>query len=419
MDSVKKIAILGSTGSVGQQALGVMRALSARFRVIGLAGGKNLKLLEKQIAKFQPEMFYSSVEPDFTYRGEFLSMEQIASHPDVDLVIIATSGKAGLYPTLAALKAGKTVALANKEVLVMAGEIIIREAKSYQAQILPIDSELSAIWQCLQGEENKPKRIFLTASGGPFYHYPQPELRKITVEQALRHPTWKMGSKITIDSATLMNKGLEAIEAHWLFAIPFESIEILIHPQSIIHSMVEFMDGSIKAQLSFPDMRLPIQYALCYPERLLNSELPRLNWSKIKSLNFEPVEQNRFPCLKLALDAGKQGGTYPAVLCAADEVAVGLFLNERISFTDIARIVQETLEQHRGIAQPSLEEILVADAWAREYVERLSICYGKACPAPEPFASCHSEGAKGPKNLDQGKLREGEVTRRSNFRSVR
>ncbi|MFB0557022.1 MAG: 1-deoxy-D-xylulose-5-phosphate reductoisomerase [Dehalococcoidia bacterium] len=382
MDSVKKIAILGSTGSVGQQALGVMHALSARFRVIGLAGGKNLKLLEKQIAKFQPEMFYSSVEPDFAYRGEFLSMEQIASHPDVDLVIIATSGKAGLYPTLAALKAGKTVALANKEVLVMAGEIIIREAKSYQAQILPIDSELSAIWQCLQGEENKPKRIFLTASGGPFYHYPQPELRKVTVAQALRHPTWKMGRKITIDSATLMNKGLEAIEAHWLFAIPFESIEILIHPQSIIHSMVEFMDGSIKAQLSFPDMRLPIQYALCYPERLLNSELPRLNWSKIKSLNFEPVEENRFPCLKLALDAGKQGGTYPAVLCAADEVAVGLFLNKRISFTDIARIVQETLEQHRGIAQPSLEEILVADAWAREYVERLSLCHPHLIPRP-------------------------------------
>ncbi|MDH5363959.1 MAG: 1-deoxy-D-xylulose-5-phosphate reductoisomerase [Dehalococcoidia bacterium] len=382
MDSVKKIAILGSTGSVGQQALGVMHALSARFRVIGLAGGKNLKLLEKQIAKFQPEMFYSSVEPDFAYRGEFLSMEQIASHPDVDLVIIATSGKAGLYPTLAALKAGKTVALTNKEVLVMAGEIIIREAKSYQAQILPIDSELSAIWQCLQGEENKPKRIFLTASGGPFYHYPQPELRKVTVAQALHHPTWKMGSKITIDSATLMNKGLEAIEAHWLFAIPFESIEILIHPQSIIHSMVEFMDGSIKAQLSFPDMRLPIQYALCYPERLLNSELPRLNWSKIKSLNFEPVEQNRFPCLKLALDAGKQGGTYPAVLCAADEVAVGLFLNKRISFTDIARIVQETLEQHRGIAQPSLEEILVADAWAREYVERLSLCHPHLIPLP-------------------------------------
>jgi len=448
MDSVKKIAILGSTGSIGQQALGVICALSARFRVIGLAGGKNLRLLEKQIAKFQPEMFYASVEPDFTYRGEFLSMEQIASHPDVDLVIIATSGKAGLYPTLAALKAGKTVALANKEVLVMAGEIItnvianpsppailtlnkfqgknlgmglrVNSVKqSYQAQILPIDSELSAIWQCLQGEGNKPKRIFLTASGGPFYHYSQPELRKVTVEQALQHPTWKMGSKITIDSATLLNKGLEAIEAHWLFAIPFESIEILIHPQSIIHSMVEFMDSSIKAQLSFPDMRLPIQYALCYPERLLNSELPRLNWSKIKSLNFEPVEQNRFPCLKLALDAGKQGGTYPAVLCAADEVAVGFFLNKRISFTDIARIVQETLEQHRGIAQPSLEEILVADAWAREYVERLFICYGKACPAPKPFASCHSEGAKRPKNLAQAKLREGEGTRRSDLRSVR
>jgi len=367
MDSVKKIAILGSTGSVGRQALDVMRALSARFQVVGLAGGKNLKLLEKQIAKFQPEMFYSSVEPDFTYRGEFLPMEQIASHPDVDLVIIATSGKAGLYPTLAALKAGKTVALANKEVLVMAGEVIVHEAKSHQAQILPIDSELSAIWQCLQGEQSKPQRIFLTASGGPFYRYSQPELRKVTVEQALHHPTWKMGRKVTIDSATLLNKGLEAIEAHWLFATPLENIEILIHPQSIIHSMVEFMDGSIKAQLSFPDMRLPIQYTLCYPERLLNSELPRLDLSKIQSLSFELVEQNGFPCLKLALDAGKQGGTYPAVLCAADEIAVKLFLNKSISFSDIAKVVRETLEQHQSIVQPSLEEILAADAWAREY----------------------------------------------------
>jgi 1-deoxy-D-xylulose-5-phosphate reductoisomerase len=372
MDSVKKIAILGSTGSVGRQALDVMRALSARFQVIGLAGGKNLKLLKRQINEFQPEMFYSSIKPDFTYRGEFLSMEQIASHPDVDLVIIATSGKAGLYPTLAALKAGKTVALANKEVLVMAGEIIIREARSYQAQILPIDSELSAIWQCLQGEESKPQRFFLTASGGPFYHHSQPKLRKVTVEQALHHPTWKMGRKITIDSATLLNKGLEAIEAHWLFAIPFESIEILIHPQSIIHSMVEFMDGSIKAQLSFPDMRLPIQYALCYPERLLNSELPRLDLSKIQSLNFELVDQNRFPCLKLALDAGKQGGTYPAVLCAADEVAVKLFLTQQISFPDIAPLIEETLERHQGISKPTLDEILQADAWAREYAERLS-----------------------------------------------
>ncbi len=372
---MKKIAILGSTGSIGQQALNVIRAHNARFRVVGLAGGKNLKLLEKQIKEFQPEMFYSSVKPDFAYKGEFLSMEEIASHPEIDLVIIATSGKAGLSPTLAALKVGKTVALANKEVLVMAGELITREASFHQTQILPVDSEHSAIWQCLRGEESNPRRVFLTASGGPFYHYSQPQLSKVTVEQALHHPTWKMGKKVTIDSATLVNKGLEAIEAHWLFALPLDSIEILIHPQSIVHSIVEFVDGSIKAQLSFPDMRLPIQYALCYPERLPSPELPHLELSKIQCLNFEPADQNRFPCLKLAMGAGRQGGTYPAVLCAADEVAVELFLNRRISFIDIAKIVQETLEQHKSIAQPSLEEILAADAWAREYARRSLPCH--------------------------------------------
>jgi len=366
MDDVKKIAVLGSTGSIGQQALEIVRALPDKFSVVGLAGGKNLELLKSQISEFQPKMFYSLVKPDFGHEGEFLSMEEIASHPEVDVVIMATSGKAGLSPTLAALKAGKTVALANKESLVMAGGIIINEARRHQAQILPIDSEHSAIWQCLQGEESKPRRLFLTASGGPFYHHPQSQLSKVTVEQALHHPTWKMGKKVTIDSATLMNKGLEVIEAHWLFAIPFENIEILIHPQSIIHSMVEFVDGSIKAQLSLPDMKLPIQYALSYPQRWPNSKLPFLDLSKPQPLNFEPVDYDKFPCLKLAVNAGKAGGTYPAVLCAADEVAVELFLNKQITFTDIPRIVQKTLEQHDNIPQPSLEEILAADAWARE-----------------------------------------------------
>jgi len=370
---IKKIAILGSTGSIGQQALDVIRALPNKFQVVALAGGKNLQLVKSQVREFQPKMFYSAVTPNFSYEEEFLSMEEIASHPEVSLVIVATSGKAGLSPTLAALRAGKTVALASKEVLVMAGEILIREAKLHQTQILPIDSEHSAIWQCLQGEESKPQRLFLTASGGPFYHYSQSQLSRVTSEQALQHPTWKMGRKVTIDSATLMNKGLEAVEAHWLFGIPFDSIEILIHPQSIIHSMVEFVDGSMKAQLSSPDMRLPIQYALSYPKRWPNSELPRLEWSKIQSLNVQPVDCDKFPCLKLALDAGKLGGTYPAVLCAADEVAVELFLNHSISFTDIAGIVQKTLEQHHNIAQPSLEEILAADAWAREHAERSSL----------------------------------------------
>jgi len=367
MGGVKKIAILGSTGSIGQQALDVIRASPDELQVVALAGGKNIELIERQISEFQPKMFCSSFKPDFSYSGEFLPMEEIASHPEVNFVIVATSGKAGLNPTLAALKAGKIVALASKEVLVMAGEIVVREASLHQAQIIPVDSEHSAIWQCLQGEKNGPQRLFLTASGGPFHNYSQSQLGKITPGQALRHPIWKMGKKVTIDSATLMNKGLEVIEAHWLFSFPFDSIEILIHPQSIVHSIVEFRDGSLKAQLSSPDMRLPIQYALSYPQRWPNSELPRLDWNKIHSLNFEPVDHDKFPCLKLALDAGKSGGTYPAVLCAADEVAVELFLDRIISFTDIAKIVQKTLEQHQNVVQPSLEEVLAADRWAREF----------------------------------------------------
>ena len=379
---MKKIALLGSTGSVGQQALDVIRFFPDKFEIVGLAGGKNLELLKRQIMEFQPKMFYSSVKPDLILNliqdeEKFFSMEEMASHPEVDLVIVATSGKAGLSPTLAAIKAGKTVALANKEVLVMAGEIISQEANSHKSQILPIDSEHSAIWQCLLGEKAKPQRLFLTASGGPFYNYSTSQLEKVTVEQALYHPIWRMGRKVTVDSATLMNKGLETIEAHWLFAIPLENIEILIHPQSIVHSLVEFADGSVKAQLSIPDMRLPIQYALTYPQRLHNLELPRLDWNKIEALTFELVDCERFPCLKLALDAGKSGGTYPTVLCAADEVAVELFLAREISFTDIAKMVQKTLEQHKNITQPSLEEILAADAWAREYTTSLS-CHQRA-----------------------------------------
>jgi 1-deoxy-D-xylulose-5-phosphate reductoisomerase len=372
MCAVKRIAILGSTGSIGQQALDVIRALPDELKVVGLTGNKNLKLLERQIQEFQPKMFCSSVKPDVSHGGQFLSAEDIASHPEVDFVIVATVGKAGLSATLAALRVGKTVALASKEVLVMAGEVVVREANLHQSQILPVDSEHSAIWQCLQGEESKARRLLLTASGGPFYHHSRAELAEVTPEQALRHPVWRMGRKITIDSATLMNKGLEVIEAHWLFSFPFDSIEILIHPQSIVHSMVEFADGSLKAQLSWPDMRLAIQYAFSYPRRWPNPELPRLDWSKINSLTFEPVDYDRFPCLRLAVEAGKSGGTYPAVLCAADEVAIDLFLSHRICFTDIAEIVQETLEQHRNISTPSLEDILAADNWARECAARIS-----------------------------------------------
>lgn len=375
MGGVKRIAVLGSTGSIGQQALDVIRARPSELQVVALAANRNLGLLHRQIREFRPRMFFSSVKPDTGFDAEFLSMAEIAADPEVDFVIVATSGMVGLGPTVAALRTGKILALASKEVLVMAGENIVREANRYQGQILPIDSEHSAIWQCLRGEEDTPKRLLLTASGGPFYRYTESQLAEVTPEQALSHPVWKMGRKVTIDSATLMNKGLEVIEAHWLFSLPFDSIEILVHPQSIVHSMVEFMDGSLKAQLSSPDMKLPIQYALSYPHRWSNPELPRLEWDRSRSLDFEPVDHGRFPCLRLAVDAGKSGGTYPAVLCAADEVAVHLFLGHAIGFLDIAKIVQETLEQHQNTPQPSLEEILAADAWARERATSFSSAY--------------------------------------------
>jgi 1-deoxy-D-xylulose-5-phosphate reductoisomerase len=376
MAGVKRIAVLGSTGSIGRQTLDVIGALPDELEVVALTADKNVDLLQRQIKDFHPTMFSCAARPSVSYGAEFLSAEEISSHPGVDLIIMATAGKAGLSPTLAALRAGKTVALANKEVLVMAGEIVVREASRHHGQILPVDSEHSAIWQCLQGEESKPRRLLLTASGGPFYHCSESQLAKVTPEQALEHPIWKMGKKVTIDSATLMNKGLEVIEAHWLFSLPFASIQILFHPQSIVHSMVEFADGSLKAQLSWPDMRLPIQYALSHPQRWTNSGLPRVDWDKVKSLDFEPIDYDRFPCLKLAVNAGKSAGTYPAALCAADEVAVELFMCHRIGFPDIAGIVQGTLDHHRNVSQPSLEEILAADKWAREYATRLSPSQG-------------------------------------------
>ncbi len=374
VNTVKRVAVLGSTGSIGRQTLDVIRATPQRFRVVGLAAGKNLELLAEQIKEFKPEYIGGSLENNDIERlksivdikNELLPLDEIAASPGVDMVVIATSGTAGLRPTLAALRAGKDIALANKESLVSAGEIINGEARKSGARILPVDSEHSAVWQCLCGEDQAAARIILTASGGPFRQYSAEQLAEVTVEQALRHPSWQMGQKVTIDSATLMNKGLEVIEAHWLFSMPYDRIDVLVHPQSIIHSMVEFIDGSIKAQLSYPDMRLPIQYALSYPERLPNPRLPRIDWNLVRNLDFEPPDYDRFPCLRLAIEAGKQGGTCPAVLCAADEAAVELFLAGRIRFTDIAGAIERTLEQHRVIAQPTLEEIETADVWGRE-----------------------------------------------------
>jgi 1-deoxy-D-xylulose-5-phosphate reductoisomerase len=369
---LKRLAVLGSTGSIGRQTLDIVRALPERFRIIGLAAGKNLDLLAEQVKEFQPQFVSytvagKSAENRFNDPGcRYLSLEEMASHPEVDIAVIAVAGAAGLGAVLAAAQAGKHIALANKESLVAAGEIITAAAKKNKARILPVDSEHSAIWQCLNGEKQAARRIILTASGGPFLNYPPEHMGDITVEQALAHPSWKMGKKVTIDSATLMNKGLEVIEAHWLFNISVEDVKVLVHPQSIVHSMVEFIDGSVKAQLSCPDMRLPIQYALSYPDRIPNPDLPRLDWSRFSSLAFEQPDMAKFPCLGLAVAAGKRGGTYPAVLCAADEVAVDFFLSRRIKFTDIPRIIDQALEKHSGVSHPAIDDIMSADKWARE-----------------------------------------------------
>lgn len=365
---LKRLAILGSTGSIGRQTLEVVRAFPDRFKVVALAGGRNLELLKEQVAEFEPRFVCSEVgaEGEKIQKAEYLPIEEIAAHPEVELVVVATAGKAGLGPTLAAIRAGKAVALANKEVLVMAGEVVTAEARRHRVEIFPIDSEHSAIWQCLRGESAKEiSRLILTASGGPFRSKTLRELAEVTPEEALRHPTWQMGTKVTIDSATLMNKGMEIIEAHWLFGVPYSKIDVVIHKQSVIHSMVEFVDGSVKAQLSLPDMRLPIQYALTYPERW-NAAFPQnVDFSKIGSLSFESVDLKRFACLRIAREAAEKGGTYPAVLSAADEVAVELFLNKKIGFLDIARLVEKTVEQHHGAERPNLEDVLAADSWAR------------------------------------------------------
>jgi 1-deoxy-D-xylulose-5-phosphate reductoisomerase len=362
---LKKLAILGSTGSIGRQVLDIVKDFPDRFSVTGLAGGHNTSLLTYQIQQFQPKLVYSLRKLNVPEITELCSMEEMASHPEVDIVVVATSGKAGLTPTLEAMRAGKRIALSNKEVLVMAGAIVMDEAKVHQTSIVPIDSEHSALFQCLQTEPDRAAQLILTASGGPLFRNIRETLNNVTVDEALKHPTWKMGKKVTIDSATLMNKGLEVIEASWLFSMPLSKIDIVIHPQSVIHSLVEFVDGSLKALLSVPDMRFAIQYALSYPERLANPNLPRLDLPKLNSLTFEKIDYSMFPCLQLALEAGRNGGTYPAVLCAADEIAVELFLDKRIDFIQIPEIIDKTLSKHQSINNPSLDEILEADKWAR------------------------------------------------------
>ena len=369
-DGLKGLAVLGSTGSIGTQTLDIVRAFPDRFKVVGLTSGRNAALFNQQIHELSPELVCSLEPTPDTHAlvggsSRWATPEEIASHPDVDIVVMATFGRIGLEPTLAALRAGKRVVLSNKEVIVSAGELVVKEAKKAGAEIIPVDSEPSAIWQCLQGE-GEVSRLVLTASGGPFRQRPIEELQDVTPDEALRHPTWKMGNKITIDSSTLMNKGFEVIESHWLFDMPYENIEVVVHPQSTVHSFVEFSDGSVKAQIGPTDMRLPIQYALSHPERWHNGHTPRMGSLAALELTFQELDRKRYPCFTLAVEAGKKGGTYPAVLSAADEVAVRLFLDRRIGFNDIFRVVERVLERHEPVFEPSFEDILAADRWARD-----------------------------------------------------
>ena len=381
----RRIALLGSTGSIGQQTLDIVRCFPEHFQVVALAARSNVELLAQQAKEFHPAFiacFADTPEIEKAARAALpgvLIGEQgllaVATHPDVDIVVAATSGLMGLRPTLAAIYAGKTIALANKETLVMAGHLVMQAARAQGVSILPVDSEHSAIWQCLRGENTgEVRRLILTASGGPFRLSTPEEVRAVTVEQALAHPTWRMGPKITIDSATLMNKGLEVIEAHWLFDVSYEQIEVVVHPESIIHSMVEFVDGSLKMQASLPSMHLPIQDALSYPTRLNTAGMGlvrELRWPEVARLNFENLDVERFPCFKLARQAAQFGGTYPSVLVGADEEAVALFLAGKLSFHGIAELIEVVLERHQPIAQPDIPAILETTAWARKTAREL------------------------------------------------
>ncbi len=380
---MKKISILGSTGSIGTQTLDVVRKNRDKFEVVAISANSSINLLLEQIKEFQPK--YVAVYNEESAKAlksmipsdikvEILSgmdgLITISSLDEIDILLTAIVGMIGLVPTLEAIKNRKTIALANKETLVTAGELVMSEAKKRNVSILPVDSEHSAIFQCLNGENNKEiDSIILTASGGPFRGKSKEELLNVTKNEALKHPNWSMGRKISIDSSTLMNKGLEVIEAKWLFDVEADKIDVVVHPQSIIHSMVQFVDSSIIAQMGCPDMKLPIQYALTYPERVIN-DFERLDFSKLSSLTFEKPDLDTFPCLKLAYDCLKMGGTYSAVLNAANEVLVNEFLEDKIKFYDIPYYIEKTLDAHECIKKPTLEEILHIDKWSREFIKK-------------------------------------------------
>ena len=376
----KRVVVLGATGSIGESALKVARDIPERMEIVALAAKSNAKKLAQQANATKPaavclvdESKIAELRENLTYKPEIFVGEnglcEIATLPDSEMVLIAIVGTGGLRPALAAIEAGKDIAVASKEILVMAGEAVTSAAARKGVRVLPVDSEHNAIFQCLNGESAEVRRIILTASGGPFRETPNEQFENITPEQALKHPTWNMGPKITIDSATLFNKGLEMIEAHWLFGVEMKRVEVVIHPQSIVHSMVEFADGSVLAQLSHSNMCFPIQYAVTWPDRVPNT-LPPLDFGKLSKLEFAAPRYDDFPALNLARRAGETGGTLPAVLNAANEIAVSAFLEKRMKFPGIWRVVEQVMNGHAVIAHPTLDEILAADQWARDEARR-------------------------------------------------
>ena len=373
---MKRVILLGSSGSIGESTCKVARALPDKMKIVGLGVAKSTERLLEQAKEFGVKALAVSdpqaaekVKSKLPAGAKFFpgadGLARMVEETDADMVLVAIVGTAGLAPALAALRSGKDLAVASKEILVLAGSAVMAEAKKRKRQVLPVDSEHNAIFQCLQGaNEKEVRKVILTASGGPFRQSRAAELEKVTVAQALKHPTWSMGKKITIDSATMFNKGLEMIEAHWLFGLPMKQVEVVVHPQSIVHSMVEFIDGSVLAQLSVTDMCFPIQYAVTFPERM-PSGLPPLDLAKLGSLTFEAPDEKRFPALRLAREAGEAGGTLPGVFNAANEVAVEAFLAEQISFPRIWGMVEEVMEKHTTLSSPDLDAIIEADRWAR------------------------------------------------------
>ncbi len=374
---MKGLVVLGSTGSVGLQTLDIVRAFPQEFHVVGLAARRNFASISSQIQEFRPK--YVAFEGTNGQRATLASdgrvicsMEEMVTFPDVDLVVSATVGDAALGPTVSAIKARKEIVLVNKEAIIMAGPLLTELARKHGVDLRPADSEPNAIWQCIRGEDKNVSRVIITASGGAFRDCDIETLDNVTPAQALRHPTWNMGPKITIDSATLMNKALEVIEARWLFDLRWDDIDVVIHPQSLIHSMVEFVDGSVKAQISPPDMRLPIQYSMLYPKRAHNDAIQKFDAISAGELTFKPLNPSRYPCFELALEVAKRGGTWPAALNGADETAVEAFLQGRIKFTDIPVVIEQALLSFESTDAPSVENIIEASAWGKERAARIA-----------------------------------------------